>query len=217
MMMKKYRKFLLSVALIVIVIAVLIPIIFSEDKNVKYDNYRSIDSLITEKYSTSDIEKMREDFEHNNFDYSALKSHYNVQCLRKTYQGYYAVFLQNDGKRVFAFMDKKMKLYKILIIEDIKEREDYNFLEPGKTTESEILKYDENTVLLPVSSVTSTAHIIQEGLVIITYDRFDTNTGTLLDDPVVKSIIFFDNDDFPLKNDEMINLNVPYILGIDKK
>lgn len=215
--MKKYKKLLLLVALIVIVIVVLIAIIFTGGENVKYDNDRSIDSIVTEIYSTSDIEKMRKDFEHNSLNYSGLKSNYNVQCLRKTYQGYYAVFLQNDGKHVFAFMDKEMKLYKILIIEDIKEREDYNFLEPGKTTESEILEYDENTVLLPVSSITSTAHIVQEGLIIITYDRFDTNTETLLDDPVVKSTIFLNNDDLPLENDEMINLNVPYILPIDKK
>ena len=41
--------------------------------------------------------------------------------------------------------------------------------------------------------------------------------GTLLYDPVVKSFVFFKNDDFPINDNEMINLNVPYILENDKK
>lgn len=79
------------------------------------------------------------------------------------------------------------------------------------------MRYDKSTVLLPVSSVICTAHIIQEGVLIITYDRFDANTGILLDDPVVNSVSFYENSDFPLNDNEMINLNVPYILEMDKK
>lgn len=216
--MKNYRKFLLIFALLSIVIAVLISIrIIIGDGDVKYDNNKSIASLVTKKYSDADIEKMREGIEHGDLNYENLKSYYNIQCLRKTHQGYYAVFLQNDGKRVFVFMDEKMKLYKMLVIEDIKGKEEYNFLESGKTTESEILKHDSNTVLLPISSVVCTAHIVQEGIWVITYDRFDTSTETLLDDPIVRSFVFFENTDFPLSDNPIINLNVPYILEIDKK
>ena len=215
--MKKNKILLLSFTLLLIVLTLIFIIIFTGGGDVKYDNDKSIDSLITKKYSASDIEKMREDIEHDNLNYAKLKSRYNVQCLRKTYQGFYAIFLQNDGKRIFVFMDEKMKLYNMLVIENIKAKEEYNFLKSGKTTESEVLKHDENTVLLPVSSVTCTAHIVQEGILVITYDRLDINTGTLLNDPVVKSFVFFKNDDFPLSDNEMINLNVPYILEKDKK
>lgn len=213
----KKNKILLFFALLLIVLALIFIIIFTGGGDVKYDNDKSIASLITKKYSDSDIEKMREDIECDNLNYAKLKSHYNVQCLRKTYQGFYAVFLQNDGKRVFVFMDETMKLNNMLVIENIKEKEEYNFLKLGRSTESEVLEHDKNTVMLPVSSVTCTAHIVKEGLLVITYDRLDTNTGTLLNDPVVKSCVFFKNDDFPLNDNDMINLNVPYILEKDKK
>lgn len=217
MIMKKNKILLLLFALLLIVLALISIIIFMGGGDVKYDNDKSIASLITKKYFNSDIEKMREDINNDNLNYAKLKSHYDVQCLRKTYQGYYAVFLQNDGKRVFVFMDEKMELHNMLVIENIKEKEEYNFLKLGRTTESEVLEHDNNTIRLPVSSVTCTAHIVQEGLLVITYDRLDTNTGTLLNDPVVKSFVFFENDDFPLNDNEMINLNVPYILEKDKK
>lgn len=216
MTMKK-NILLLLFALLLIVLALIFIIIFTGGEDVKYDNDKSISSLITIKYSDYDMEKLREDIGHDNLNFVKLKSHYNVQCLRKTYQGFYAVFLQNDGKRVFVFMDEKMKLYNMLVIENIKGKEEYNFLKSGKTTESEVLEHDKNTVLLPISSVTCTAHIVKEGLLVVTYDRLDTNTGTLLNDPVVKSFEFFKNDDFPLNDNEMINLNVPYILEKDKK
>lgn len=214
--MNKKVLFPISVLAIIVLTALISIMISTGGGEVKYNNDKSITSLITKKYSNFDIEKMREDMEHDNLDYSRLKSNYNIQCLRKTYQGYYAVFLQNDGKRVFVFMDEKMRLYDIFVIENIKEKEEYDFIESGKTTESEMLNFDENTVLLPISSIASTAHIVQEGLLVITYDRFDTKTETLLDDPIVKSMVFFNNNDLPLKDDAMINLNVPYILEIDK-
>lgn len=217
MNMKKNKILLFSFTLLLIIIALISIIIFTGGRDVKYDNNKSITSLITKKYSDSDIEKIRKGIEQDNWDYTKLKLHYKVQCLRKTYQGYYAVFLQNDGKRVFVFMDEDMKLYDMFVISSIKEKKEYDFLEPGKTTESEILRCDKNTVLLPVSSITCTAHIIQEGLLVITYDRLDSNTGALLSDPVVKSFMFFENDNFPLNDDEMINFNVPYILEKDKK
>ncbi len=214
--MKKYNLLLSLVLLAVVIITAITIMFFMGGIEVKYDNDKSIDSLITEKYSESDIDKMRDDIEQDNLNYARFKSHFNVQCLRKTYQGYYAVFLQNDGKRIFVFMNEKMELNNIFVFDNIKKKRDYDFLDIGKTTETDVLKYDKSTVLLPVSSITCTAHIIQEGILIIIYDRFDANTGTLLTDPVVKSVSFYENSDFPLSGNEMINLNVPYILGKDK-
>ena len=44
----------------------------------KYDNDKSIISLITKKYSDSEIEKIKDDIEHDNLNYAELKSHYNI-------------------------------------------------------------------------------------------------------------------------------------------
>lgn len=218
MMIKKLKIALLSISLFAIAVLVLmLTISFAGDKEVKYNNDNSISDIVTKTYSNYDIEKISESIENNNFDYATLKSNYNIQCLRKTHQGYYAVFLQDDGKRVFVFMNEKMKPYDILAIERIKEKKDYNFIVSGETTESEILKYDESAVLLPASAVTSTAHIVQEGLLIINYERFNEETATLLNDPIVKSVTFFSNDDLTSQDNLMINSNVPFILEIDKK
>lgn len=213
--MKKNKIFLIFIVLL-IVSGLVFSIILLEGKIMKYDNETSINSLITKTYSVFDIEKMKNDIETDNMDYAKLSSQYNVQCLRKTYQGYYAVFLQNDGKHVFVFMDEKKKAYNMLVVERIRKKEEYSFLKQGKTTESEILQYDKNTMFLPISSITCSVHIVQEGLIVITYDRLDTDTGMLLNDPVVKSFAFFKNDDFPLNDNDMVNLNVPFILEKDK-
>lgn len=217
MKMKRNKILLLPFALLLIVIVLISIIIFTGGRDVEYDNDKSITSLITKKYSESDIEQIRVGIEQDSLNYTKLKSHYKIQCLRKTYQGYYAVFIQNDGKRVFIFMDADMKLYNMLVFSSIKEKKEYDFLELGKTTESEVLRFDTTAVSLPVSSINCTVHIVQEGVFVISYDRLEVNTGTLLNDPVVKSFVFFENDDFPLNDNEMINLNVPYILEADKK
>lgn len=215
-MKKNMIILLLTVLFTTIFVTLIIMMIFPEERKMKYNNDKNISELITQKYSKSDIESMKKGIEEKTLDYSKLKSNYNIQCLRKTYQGYYALFLQDDGARVFVFMNEKMELSEVLVIDDIKRKNEYDFLEMGITTESQVLKFDKNTFLLPISSVDATVHFVQEGLLVITYSRFNEETQTILDDSVVKSITFHSNTDFPLKDDILINLNVPYILEIDK-
>lgn len=215
--MKRNIKSLLLSALLIFLVAILAVIIpFSIGEKMKYNNDKTIDTLVTETYSASEIQKMKSSIENNKLTYSQLRSDYNIQCLRKTYQGYYAVFLQDDGSRVFVFINENKEPYKILVIDEIKNKSQYDFIEVGKTTKNEILNYDENTLFMPVSSVITTAHITKEGVLLVTYDNFDEVSGMILDDAVVKSITFYNNSDFPLKN-SLIDSNVPYILEIDKK
>ena len=215
--MKRNIKSLLLSALLIFLVAILAVIIpFSIGEKMKYNNDKTIDILVTETYSASEIQKMKSSIENNKLTYSQLRSDYNIQCLRKTYQGYYAVFLQDDGSRVFVFINENKEPYKMLVIDEIKNKSQYDFIEVGKTTKNEILNYDENTLFMPVSSVITTAHITKEGVLLVTYDNFDEVSGMILDDAVVKSITFYNNSDFPLKN-SLIDSNVPYILEIDKK
>lgn len=215
--MKRNIKSLLLSALLIFLVAILAVIIpFSIGEKMKYNNDKTIDTLVTETYSASEIQKMKSSIENNKLTYSQLRSDYNIQCLRKTYQGYYAAFLQDDGSHVFVFINKNKEPYKILVIDEIKNKSQYDFIEVGKTTKNEILNYDENTLFMPVSSVITTAHITKEGVLLVTYDNFDEVSGMILDDAVVKSITFYNNSDFPLKN-SLIDSNVPYILEVDKK
>ena len=183
---------------------------------VKYNNTERFENLVNIKYSSRKIKEIREAIERNDWNYMKFKSLFDIQCLRKTYQGYYVVLLQDDGRRAFVFMDEEMKLNEVLLIGNMKEKEEFSFIEPGRTTEDEIVSMDENAILLPVSSVTSTAHVVREGLLVITYNRLDEEKQMFLDDPLVNAVVFYANESFPLEDNEMINKNVPYILPIDR-
>ena len=184
--------------------------------DVKYNNTEHFENLANIKYSIREIEEIKEAIEYNDWNYTKFKSLFDIQCLRKTYQGYYVILLQDDGRRAFVFMDEEMKLNEVLLIGNMKEKEEFSFIEPGRTTEDEIVSMDENAILLPVSSVTSTAHVVREGLLVITYNRLDEEKQMFLDDPLVNAVVFYANESFPLEDNEMINKNVPYILPIDR-
>lgn len=190
--------------------------IFVRGMDVKYNNTEHFENLANIKYSIREIEEIKEAIEYNDWNYTKFKSLFDIQCLRKTYQGYYVILLQDDGRRAFVFMDEEMKLNEVLLIGNMKEKEEFSFIEPGRTTEDEIVSMDENAILLPVSSVTSTAHIVREGLLVITYNRLEEEKQMLFDDPLVNAVVFYANESFPLEDNEMINKNVPYILPIDR-
>lgn len=190
--------------------------VFIGDVDVKYNNTEYFENLVDIKYSGHEIEEIKKKIEGDDCNYTKFKSLFDIQCLRKTYQGYYAVLLQDDGRRVFVFMDEEMKLYEVLLIGNMKAKKEFSFIESGKTTEEEIVSMDENAILLPASSVTSTAHVVREGLLVVTYSRLDEEKQMFLDDPLVNTVIFYANESFPLEDNEMINKNVPYILPIDR-
>ena len=86
--MKRNIKSLLLSALLIFLVAILAVIIpFSIGEKMKYNNDKTIDTLVTETYSASEIQKMKSSIENNKLTYSQLRSDYNIQCLRKTYQG----------------------------------------------------------------------------------------------------------------------------------
>ena len=212
--MKKKVIIVSLILLVTILLLVIIVKIITGCNAVKYNNTTKISDSITQTYPKSTIDKLQNDIKSKSINYSIFKSSYNVQCLRKTYQGYYAVLLQEGGGRVFVFMDEKFNLNEALVIDSFKIKEDFGFLTPNITSKSKVLAFDQNTILLPISSMDVTVHIVKEGIIVIKYNRM--NEGLLLDDPIVDSIEFIDNKVLPAKEDEFINLNVPYILDLDK-
>lgn len=81
------------------------------------------------------------------------------------------------------------------------------------TTESEVLSLDPNTILLPFSSVDITAHLVQEGIVLVRYTRMSEDG--LLPAPIVESVNFFENQRISKSNDLILS-NVPYTLELDR-
>ena len=89
---------------------------------VKYNNTERFENLVNIKYSSRKIKEIREAIERNDWNYMKFKSLFDIQCLRKTYQGYYVVLLQDDGRRAFVFMDEEMMLNGMLLIGNMKEK-----------------------------------------------------------------------------------------------
>ncbi len=214
--MNKHSFLLVLLSLLLIIFSISVVACYGEH-DMKYDNKKEFRDLITEKYSNSDIEEIEEGILYGKLSYAKLKSKYSIQCLRKTYQGFYALFLTENDKRVFVFMNEKAEIKDILEFDSVKTRKSFDFVSVGKTTENEVLGYDEHSILLPVDSVSCSAHIVQEGVLIVTYNRLDSKSGRLLEYPIVETVDFYGNSEFPVYDNEMLNLNVPYILAIDKK
>ena len=150
----------------------------------------------------------------NSITFSDVKRNYKIQCLRKTYQGYYAVFLLDDGRNASAFFNNENKLTDVLITDGFKSKEEFTTFLENNNTESAVLKQDPNTILFPTSAVDVTAHIVQEGVLIITYSRF--SNGTIIDDPTVSSVDFIETEKIMTCEDHLIKYEIPYIIELDK-
>ena len=180
-------------------------------------NDKPSSELITTAYSAEKIQELKNDIKNNTFDYNELKSKYSVQCLRKTPQGYYTVLMQDDGCKVFVFMDESKKLCKSnnpITVNSFKSKRDFEFIKVKETTLSEITSFDKDTIFLPISSFVYTAHIVNEGVLIIEYARFDEKHEIVYEDSIVKNVTFYENNHY--SEDNLAIVLVPYILGIDK-
>ena len=73
--------------------------------------------LLTEKYSIEQIEEVENSAQTGNITFSDFKRDFNVQCIRKTHQGYYVVLLVEEGGNAFVFFNKEDVLRHVLISE----------------------------------------------------------------------------------------------------
>ena len=185
-------KKILTVILILLVIALLITasflLYFHQAK--QYDNKTHYSELITKRYSESDIAALKERVEKSYngsekiYTFHQFCLDFKVECLRKTPKQYYAVLLQEDGKRVFVHFNKEWKAtgYSIIIADAFKSKEEFDsFLEIGMLSE-EIMEFDANTLLTGVSSVSATVHYVKEGTIVLIYFRDIEKMETRLED-----------------------------------
>ena len=71
--------------------------------NMKFNQTTNKNDLLTEKYPIMQIEELQGTVETGDMTFSNFKRDFNVQCMRKTHQGYYVVLLLEDGRNAFAF------------------------------------------------------------------------------------------------------------------
>ena len=182
--------------------------------NMRFNQETNKNDLLTEKYSIVQIEELKNAAESGNITFSKFKRDFNAQCIRKTHQGYYVVLLLEDGRNAFNFFNEENTLVRVMVSNGFKSKKEFQDQVVKQMTKSEVQKFDLNTILAPISAMEITAHIVQEGILIVKYSRF--LDGEIIEDPIVASIEFVENESISMNEDPFIRDEVPFIFGFDK-
>lgn len=180
----------------------------------KFDNSTNKNDLLTEKYSIAKIEELKKSAESEHITFSKFKKDFEIQCVRKTHQGYYVVLLLEDDKNAFVFFSEENELIRVMVTNGFKKKTEFNIKELIQMSKSEVLNFDPNTILVPVSAVDMTVHIVQEGICIIKYSRL--LDGKIIEDPIVSSVEFIENRSISTSEDVFIRDEIPFIFELDK-
>lgn len=198
------------------------------DLKVNYNNDIEPDLVINEVYNQSDIETLEQDlslvkggFKDRKIYYKDLKLKFKIECVRKTFQGYYVVLILDNNERAFLFMNDNLELTDIIRIEKFHKKSDFTFIKTMQTTENEMEQFDKNYIKFSLSYKDITGHILSDGVMIVYYNRMDYMNS------LVESVEFISNEEIKkLKNvkaddkttlgNEIFAISVPYILPIDK-
>ena len=209
------KKTIISLGLIVAAACVAIFLVFHRQMP-KFDNQTRKEDVITQKYTPESVDALAETLQQSQVDFSDLEERFRVECLRQTHQGYYAVLLQTDGSTVFVFMDGQLHLTQLLRYPSFYTKNEFEkkCLNNLGISIAEMDAIDPNTLAMPTSAIIQTAHIVQEGIVIVTYRTvFD---GKVLKEPILDSVEFLDNATIATQEKQYELQRIPYILEIDK-
>lgn len=193
------------------VISVFCIILLISSSNISYNNTDPKEWLISKKYSASQVDEMIENIDKQLFKNHEFIKKYNVECLRRIPQGYYAVFQEDDGKFIYVFLyDDLVPLANATIIVDkFKSKEEFlRFLTKDKSI-SDMIKFD-STTIFPFSGRNASIHHVIEGIFIIDY----LSNSNSYDEAKVAHIDFIEDNEILRMKD---SLNIPYILSIDRK
>ena len=182
--------------------------------NMKFNQITNKNDLLTEKYPIIQIEELKSTAEAGNMTFSNFKRDFDVQCMRKTHQGFYVVLLLEDGGNAFAFFNEKNLLIRVMVVDNFKSKIEFQNQVVEQMPKSEVLNLDSNTHITPVSALEITAHIVQEGIFIVKYSRF--RDGEIIEDPIVASIQFIENESISTNEDQFIRDEIPFIFEFDK-
>ena len=198
---------------IIIIVMFMITLIGCD--NMKFNQTASKNDLLTEKYPIIQIEELKSTSESGGMTFSHFKRDFDVQCMRKTHQGYYVVLLLEDDRNAFVFFNEKNSLIRVMVSDGFKSKIEFQNQIVEEMPKSEVLNLDSNTIVAPVSAMEITAHIVQEGIFIVKYSRFWD--GELIEDPIVTSIQFIENESILTNEDPFLRDEIPFILEFDKE
>lgn len=198
----------------VVVVFTVLVLVLTGCNNMKFDQTTNKNNLLTEKYPISLIEELKNVADSGHMTFSKFKRDFNIQCVRKTHQGYYVVLLLEDDSNAFVFFNEEDTLIRIIISKGFKSKNEFQNQVIEQMPKSEVLSFDTNTIIAPVSAIDITAHIVQEGICIVKYSR--SAGGEILADPIVMSVKFFDNESIATCEDPFIRNEIPFIFEVDK-
>lgn len=198
----------------VVVVFTVLVLVLTGCNNMKFDQTTNKNNLLTEKYPISLIEELKNVADSGHMTFSKFKRDFNIQCVRKTHQGYYVVLLLEDDSNAFVFFNEEDTLIRIIISKGFKSKNEFQNQVIEQMPKSEVLSFDTNTIIAPVSAIDITAHIVQEGICIVKYSR--SAGGEMLADPIVTSVKFFDNESIATCEDPFIRNEIPFIFEVDK-
>ena len=181
-----------------------------------YDNLVKKEDAITRQYPREMVDELTHKIEEEEkkVGYGKLRRMFRLECVRKTYQGYYAVLQLTDGHNAFIFMDDQLIVSNVAIYDQFRTKEEFEkFLsEKQDATRADVLSFDPNEYPMPFSVVSEEAHIVQEGVIIVRYQRKDGHP--------VDQIQFYSNSEIavgkPREITYFIKYGVPYVLEIDR-
>lgn len=189
-------------------------LIFTGCDSIKHNNTTNSNELITKVYTVQEIEDFKKQSNLGITTFNDFKKRFEVECVRKTCQGYYCILRQDDEKNIFVFFNDHSKLIDIVVVKNFITKNEFENISINKTTESQILSLDPNTIFLPVSSSRMTAHIVDTGMFVITYSPYVVENETC-NDPTVTSIEFIKDEELLAGTNDIVYL-APVVLPIDK-
>lgn len=198
----------------VVITIVTVCIVSFVGGKMKKNDITNTKDYITERYSGVQIEELKTLVESQTVTYAEFKEIFNIQCVRETYQGYYVILLQEDDKKVFVFINNEDILTNVIIVDKFKTKEEFQLHVSEQMSENDVLSFEPNTILSPISSVELTVHYVQEGIYIIKYSRF--LDGEIMENPIISSMEFVPNESISTSEDVFVRDEIPFILEADK-
>lgn len=182
------------------------------------EKYQDFQELITYKFSSEEFSDIQENLKSGkDISLFELVDSEKLECIRNIDGIQYALLLSDKNEKLFIFFDDNHVVTDTVYIEnDFLEQKDFTSVQEGVTLKSDIETLDGSPIYYAVSAKMVTGYIVKEGIIIIEYDRF--LNGRVLDDPVVKSVNFYGNDEIlSIMESDFFVSNTPYILPIDKQ
>lgn len=197
-----------------IIIIVMCMVTLMGCNDMKFNQVTNKNDLITKKYPIIQIEKLKNVVEVTDITFSNFKRDFNVECIRKTHQGYYVVLSLEDGGNAFVFFNKENTLTRVIISKCFKSKLEFQNQLDKQMYKSEVLNSDSNAIITPISALEITAHIVQEGIFVVKYSRF--KDGKIIEDPILTSVQFIENESITTNEDPFIRDEIPFIFHFDK-